>query len=94
METIRTALPIGVEHGFFPLNAEPWMEDGKCVGLPFPEIDRLFFPDDGNYPREAKQMCAGCPVREQCERYATAAGEEYGLWGGTGPGVRLAVSAA
>jgi WhiB family redox-sensing transcriptional regulator len=40
----------------------------------------------GNRRREreerARQVCAGCPVREQCARMALAAGEHYGVWGG------------
>ena len=30
----------------------------------------------------AKEVCAGCPVLEQCRSYALEAGEAYGVWGG------------
>ncbi|MEU2227597.1 MULTISPECIES: WhiB family transcriptional regulator [unclassified Streptomyces] len=30
----------------------------------------------------ARQVCAGCPVREQCARMALATGEPFGVWGG------------
>lgn len=47
----------------------------------------LFFPV-GHGPRairqtaEAKAVCAGCPVIEQCLRYALDTYQE-GVWGGT-----------
>ncbi|WP_405010169.1 WhiB family transcriptional regulator [Kitasatospora sp. NBC_01539] len=31
----------------------------------------------------AKTVCTRCPVRRQCLEYALAAGEQYGVWGGT-----------
>ncbi|WP_181779073.1 WhiB family transcriptional regulator [Pseudonocardia pini] len=31
---------------------------------------------------QAKQVCRGCPVIEQCRRWALAAREPYGVWGG------------
>lgn len=31
---------------------------------------------------EAKAICRNCPVRQQCEDYAKARGEKYGIWGG------------
>ncbi|MET9402803.1 WhiB family transcriptional regulator [Kitasatospora sp. NPDC002965] len=30
----------------------------------------------------AKSVCARCPVRIECRRYALAAREPYGVWGG------------
>ncbi|PYC77413.1 transcription factor WhiB [Streptomyces tateyamensis] len=30
----------------------------------------------------AKAVCAGCPVRVECRRYALDAREPYGVWGG------------
>ncbi|MCC9308095.1 WhiB family transcriptional regulator [Kitasatospora sp. RB6PN24] len=30
----------------------------------------------------AKAVCGGCPVRVECRRYALAAREPYGVWGG------------
>lgn len=31
---------------------------------------------------EAKAVCAGCGVRQDCLDYSFAAGERYGIWGG------------
>ena len=28
------------------------------------------------------QLCAGCPVRRPCLRYALSTGQEFGIWGG------------
>jgi WhiB family transcriptional regulator, redox-sensing transcriptional regulator len=47
----------------------------------------LFFPISGAGParvqvERAKAVCAGCPVRGDCLRYALAAGPLQGVWGG------------
>lgn len=36
----------------------------------------------------AERMCAGCPFIKECDAYATAAGEETGIWGGRSPEMR------
>ncbi|CAN5861573.1 MAG: WhiB family transcriptional regulator [Ilumatobacteraceae bacterium] len=30
----------------------------------------------------AKQVCAGCPVRQRCLEHAVATDERFGIWGG------------
>jgi WhiB family transcriptional regulator, redox-sensing transcriptional regulator len=47
----------------------------------------LFFPISGSGParvqvERAKAVCARCPVRGDCLRYALAAGPLQGVWGG------------
>jgi WhiB family redox-sensing transcriptional regulator len=46
----------------------------------------IFFPDSpSNYTirvRQAKKICATCPVALQCLAQAID-GEEFGIWGGT-----------
>ncbi|MFF2039012.1 WhiB family transcriptional regulator [Kitasatospora sp. NPDC058170] len=44
----------------------------------------LFFPadDDEFSERRARQICAGCPVRERCLALAIKRGEPYGIFGG------------
>jgi WhiB family transcriptional regulator, redox-sensing transcriptional regulator len=47
----------------------------------------LFFPISAAGParvqvERAKAVCAGCPVRSDCLRYALAAGPLQGVWGG------------
>jgi WhiB family redox-sensing transcriptional regulator len=42
----------------------------------------LFFPERGASTKEAKAVCQGCVVREDCLEYALANGEKFGIWGG------------
>lgn len=43
--------------------------------------------------RDAVQICAGCPVREECLQWSIAAGEIYdGIWGGATPRQRRALA--
>lgn len=43
-----------------------WMADAACRGL---DTD-LFFPESGMNAREAKEVCAGCPVQQACLDYS------------------------
>ena len=56
-----------------------WQLQANCLGV-HPD---LFFPDRGASARQAKAVCKGCAVREQCLEYALDNGENYGVWGGT-----------
>jgi len=42
----------------------------------------LFFPERGASTREAKEVCRGCVVREDCLEYALVNRVKYGVWGG------------
>jgi WhiB family redox-sensing transcriptional regulator len=62
-----------------------WQMHGACRGMD----SAFFFHPEGErgpakYNREAraKEVCARCPVIEQCRRHALAAEEPYGVWGG------------
>lgn len=55
-----------------------WTEHAVCA-----QVDpELWFPEKGGSTREAKKICAGCPVRTQCLDYALAHGERFGIYGG------------
>ncbi len=62
-----------------------WQEDAACR-----EADPLLFFHPQNErgssrlrrDREAKRVCAGCPVRMECADYAIRSREPYGVWGG------------
>ena len=41
-----------------------------------------FFPEKGGSTREAKRICAACPVRDDCLQYALENDERFGIWGG------------
>ena len=47
---------------------EAWQDYANCLGV---DPD-LFFPERGASTREAKEVCRGCVVREDCLEYALA----------------------
>lgn len=55
--------------------------EGACHGL----STSLFFPAQGENKlvHEAKKVCAGCVVREECLEFALAADIKFGIFGGT-----------
>ena len=55
-----------------------WQQRANCMGV---DPD-LFFPERGASTREAKEVCRGCVVQEDCLEYALANGEKFGIWGG------------
>jgi WhiB family redox-sensing transcriptional regulator len=55
-----------------------WQDFANCLGV---DPD-LFFPERGASTREAKEVCRGCVVREDCLEYALDNGEKFGIWGG------------
>ena len=55
-----------------------WQSKANCLGV---DPD-LFFPERGASTKEAKGVCRGCVVREDCLEYALANGEKFGIWGG------------
>ena len=59
-------------------DATDWKSRANCLGV---DPD-LFFPERGMSTREAKEVCRGCVVREDCLEYALANGEKFGIWGG------------
>lgn len=68
-----------------------WMDEALCrtMGLD----SNLFHPQvpigaragrtDTEQERWAKAVCAECPVREACLRYALDTRQAWGIWGGT-----------
>lgn len=59
-------------------DATDWMLEARCLDAD-PEA---FFPEKGGSTREAKRICAACPVREECLEYALENDERFGIWGG------------
>jgi len=55
-----------------------WKDHSNCLGV---DPD-LFFPERGASTREAKEVCRGCVVRDDCLEYALLNGEKFGIWGG------------
>lgn len=62
-----------------------WQVDAACRGL---DTANFYHPENERGPsrvrreRQAKAICATCPVIENCLRWALAAREPYGVWGG------------
>ena len=81
--------------GLRPIAAEwEWQESAACRGA----ASACFFSPYGERGlarqlREvrARQICAGCPVRDECARFALEIGEEHGVWGGTTGRERVAL---
>lgn len=59
-----------------------WVDRAACTG----QDPDLFFPvDQAATYTEARAICAGCTVRQECLDWALAANELEGLWGGFSP---------
>jgi WhiB family transcriptional regulator, redox-sensing transcriptional regulator len=62
-----------------------WQMNAACRGL---DTSTFYHPENERGPsrvrREmrAKAVCATCPVVQNCLRWALAAREPYGVWGG------------
>ncbi len=55
---------------------QSWRSKSACMDAD-PE---MFFGEE--QVAKAKQVCAGCPVRNECRQWADASGEFLGVWGG------------
>ena len=55
-----------------------WQDYANCFGVD----PAVFFPESGGSTREAKEVCRGCVVREDCLEFALAHAEKFGVWGG------------
>lgn len=61
-----------------------WMTDAACRGQ---DTDIFYAPHTSErarrlYEAHAKQLCRGCPVRDDCLSYALRVNEPDGVWGG------------
>lgn len=55
-----------------------WYEAAVCASVD----GELWFPEQGSNSREAKKICAACPVSGLCLDWALENGERFGVWGG------------
>ena len=66
-------------HSINERHRDRWLAGlANCLGV---DPD-LFFPERGASTREAKEVCRGCVVREDCLEYALTNSEKFGIWGG------------
>mgnify|MGYP000245033895 CR=1 FL=1 len=72
--------------------ADDWRSQAKC-STESCDPD-MFFPNsrEGTYVENAVKFCYDCPVKDKCLDYAIDNHEAYGVWGGTTPFVRDALS--
>ena len=56
-----------------------WHDDALCAQV---DVGDMFFPEKGGSTAEAKTICAGCDVREQCLEWALENQERFGIFGG------------
>ena len=71
-------MPVDIVTTLYGRQERSWQLQANCMGV---DPD-LFFPERGASTREAKEVCRGCVVREDCLEYALANGEKFGIWGG------------
>lgn len=59
---------------------EPWMDKADCVG----HDPDLWFPEEhaAAVARQAKAICAECPVQTECLQHAQQHNIRWGIWGG------------
>ncbi|RBO92523.1 transcription factor WhiB [Nocardia puris] len=76
--TPRLSLVVTGFDEMFDTIEEQWQERALCAQTD-PEA---FFPEKGGSTREAKRICMGCEVRDECLEYALAHDERFGIWGG------------
>lgn len=55
-----------------------WQSMAACRGMDV----NVFFPERGELLLTARQVCAGCGVREECREFALTHMERFGVWGG------------
>lgn len=55
-----------------------WQSRANCMGV---DPD-LFFPERGASTKEAKEVCRGCVVKDECLEFALQNSEKFGIWGG------------
>ena len=63
------------------LERPAWPADAACRG----HDAALFFPETGEYLRQAHALCETCRVRVACCTFALADASLQGVWAGTTP---------
>lgn len=67
------------------VHVREWQDEAACRGMK----DSVFFPpanERGKVRRRreerARVVCLACPVRSDCQSFAEASRQRYGVWGG------------
>jgi len=64
------------------LHRPEWHQRAACSGM---GTDAFVIAHRAHYEDRARELCAGCAVRQECLEKALADSETVGLWGGTTP---------
>lgn len=64
-----------------------WRDDAACAATP--EVDFFPSPEDVAGISAAKEVCATCPVADDCLSYAIETRQAEGIWGGHTPKERV-----
>lgn len=64
------------------MTASEWYENSLCSSPYYAKYKEYFFSEDAVEVAEAKEICAACPVRQQCLQSALNNKEVWGVWGG------------
>ena len=79
--TNTSSRPVRLLPTTMPVPAIPGLGDWHGRGLCTGEDPEAFFPSHSDPGTKARKICTGCPVRNECLIYATAA-DEFGIWSG------------
>lgn len=75
------------------LRDSAWVDRAACAGVTPETFSSEDLPTSGTSRRSstaaAKAVCAGCPVSNDCLRYAIDNHVEHGVWGGLTGAERL-----
>lgn len=58
---------------------EPWEHEANCANQRLAR-SVVFFTKRGESTQQAKNVCSGCPVKNECQAYSI--GMKHGVWGG------------
>lgn len=65
-----------------PAQQDDWRTKAACLTA---DSEQFFIENDDEEIRNAKAICGGCPVREQCLDFALEANINHGIYGGKSP---------
>lgn len=68
------------------VEAKNWMPEANCRNM---DVDLFFSGTGGNYTSFVKEVCADCPVQEECLWYANETSSDDGYFGGMTPRERM-----
>ena len=87
-ETFRQ-VPLRPIHAHDDQWALGWKADARCRGVD----PAVLYVDEDDVAglAAAKELCAACPVRDDCLEHAIASREKIGVWGGMTPRERQRV---